>query len=254
VVEPLAGSAAGDLLALQADDGVASTLGGRNFFVMRAIAPPRAAPPEARAAYDLYALGYAAYLNWTADGFAESKRFFDAAVAKDARLTLAHVQRGWRPGENARTSQRDRGGKIRGFTVRFKVLRPVTDRRAAGNALSEWLATGTVSSAGFCTASRTAAPGQFASHGVDPPISCDPQPPLWLHHHAHYRLPAGMDANVLHCHLLLALATVAVERFEQCGKGARKLVGLGEVLTPPFEDLLRALPAGGSPLQRYGPR
>jgi TolB-like protein/DNA-binding winged helix-turn-helix (wHTH) protein len=91
------GSAAGDLLALQADvaDGVASTLGSRNFFVMRAIGAARAKAREARTAYDLYALGYAAYLKGTAEGFAESKRDFDAAIAKDPRLTFAYVQRGW---------------------------------------------------------------------------------------------------------------------------------------------------------------
>jgi TolB-like protein/DNA-binding winged helix-turn-helix (wHTH) protein len=91
------GSAAGDLLALQADvaDGVASTLGSRNFFVMRAIGAARAKAPEARTAYDLFALGYAAYLKGTADGFAEAKRDFDAAIAKDPRLTFAYVQRGW---------------------------------------------------------------------------------------------------------------------------------------------------------------
>jgi tetratricopeptide (TPR) repeat protein len=91
------GQAAGNLLALQADvaDGVASTLGSRNFFAMKAIGAARAKAPEARTAYDLFALGYAAYLKGTADGFAESKRYFDAAIAKDPRLTLAYVQRGW---------------------------------------------------------------------------------------------------------------------------------------------------------------
>ena len=91
------GSATGDLLALQADvaDGVASTLGSRNFFVMSAIGAAKAKAPEERTAYDLYALGYAAYLKGTAEGFAESKRYFDAAIAKDQRLTFAYVQRGW---------------------------------------------------------------------------------------------------------------------------------------------------------------
>ncbi len=91
------GSTAGDLLALQTDvaDGVAATLGSRNFFVMRAIGPARAKAPEERTAYDLFALGYAAYLKGTAEGFAESKRYFEAAIAKDPRLTLAYVQRGW---------------------------------------------------------------------------------------------------------------------------------------------------------------
>jgi TolB-like protein/DNA-binding winged helix-turn-helix (wHTH) protein len=88
---------AGDLLALQADvaDGVASTLGSRNFLVMRAIDAAKAKAPEARTAYDLYALGYADYLKGTADGFAEAKRDFDAAIAKDPRLSFIYVQRGW---------------------------------------------------------------------------------------------------------------------------------------------------------------
>jgi tetratricopeptide (TPR) repeat protein len=91
------GSAEGDLLALQADvaDGVASTLGSRNFFVMRAIGAAREKAPEKRTAYDLFALGYAAYLKGTAEGFAEAKRYFDAAIAKDPRFTFAYVQRGW---------------------------------------------------------------------------------------------------------------------------------------------------------------
>lgn len=91
------GPAGGDLLALQADvaDGVASTLGSRNFFVMRAIAPARAKAPEARTAYDLYALGYADYLKGTAEGFVDAKRDFDAAIAKDPRLSFIYVQGGW---------------------------------------------------------------------------------------------------------------------------------------------------------------
>ena len=91
------GRAAGDLLGLQADvaDGVASTLGSRNFFVMRAIDAAKAKAPEARTAYDLYALGYADYLKGTVDGFADAKRDFDAAIAKDPRLSFIYVQRGW---------------------------------------------------------------------------------------------------------------------------------------------------------------
>ena len=57
-------------------------------------------------------------------------------------------------------------------------------------------------------------------------------------HDAHHCLPAGMDVDVLHGHLLLALAAVAVERFEQLSEGARELVRLGEVLAPTFEGLL----------------
>ena len=91
------GSVTGDLLAFQADvaDSIASTLGSRNFFVMRAIGAARAKRPEDRTPYDFFALGYAAYLKGTAEGFAESKRDFDEAIAKNPRLTLAMVQRGW---------------------------------------------------------------------------------------------------------------------------------------------------------------
>ena len=82
---------------MQADiaDGVASTLGSRNFFVMRAMDVAKSKPPEARTAYDLYALGYADYLKGTVDGFAGAKRDFDAAIAKDPRLSFVYVQRGW---------------------------------------------------------------------------------------------------------------------------------------------------------------
>jgi tetratricopeptide (TPR) repeat protein len=91
------GRAGGDLLGLQADvaDGVASTLGSRNFFVMRGIDAAKAKAPEARTAYDLYALGYADYLKGTVDGFADAKRDFDAAIAKNPRLRFIYVQRGW---------------------------------------------------------------------------------------------------------------------------------------------------------------
>jgi hypothetical protein len=47
-----------------------------------------------------------------------------------------------------------------------------------------------------------------------------------------------MDVDMLHRDLLLALAAVAVERFEKRGEGTRELVRLGEVLAPSFEGLL----------------
>ena len=43
---------------------------------------------------------------------------------------------------------------------------------------------------------------------------------------------------MLHRDLLLALAAVAIERFEQRRIGARELVRLGEVLAPALEGLL----------------
>jgi hypothetical protein len=40
-------------------------------------------------------------------------------------------------------------------------------------------------------------------------------------------LPAGMDMYMLHSHLLLAFAAVAIERIKQEGIGAGQLVRLG---------------------------
>jgi hypothetical protein len=57
-------------------------------------------------------------------------------------------------------------------------------------------------------------------------------------HDAHHRLPAGMNVNVLHRHLLLALAAVAIEGFKQRGEGAAELVRLVKVLAPALESLL----------------
>jgi hypothetical protein len=44
--------------------------------------------------------------------------------------------------------------------------------------------------------------------------------------HTDHGLPAGVDVNVFHRDLLLALAAMAIERVEQHGKGAGKLAGL----------------------------
>jgi hypothetical protein len=46
-----------------------------------------------------------------------------------------------------------------------------------------------------------------------------------------------MDVDALHRDLLLALATVAIERFKQRGIGAGKLVRLGEALPSALEGL-----------------
>ncbi|MGE0775513.1 MAG: hypothetical protein AB7L36_10825 [Sphingomonadaceae bacterium] len=56
-------------------------------------------------------------------------------------------------------------------------------------------------------------------------------------HHAHHSLPAGMDVDVLHRNLLLALAAVAIECLEQRGEGAGELVRLGEVIASALEGL-----------------
>lgn len=62
--------------------------------------------------------------------------------------------------------------------------------------------------------------------------------------------------------LLLALAAVAIERFEQRGVGPRELVRLGEVLPPALEGLLADHGApvafncrivGGDELRRHHP-
>jgi hypothetical protein len=56
--------------------------------------------------------------------------------------------------------------------------------------------------------------------------------------HAHHRLTAGMNVNVLHRHLLLSLATMAIQGFEERGECAGKFVRLGEILTPTLGSLL----------------
>ena len=52
-----------------------------------------------------------------------------------------------------------------------------------------------------------------------------------------HRLPAGMDVDVFNRHLLLALAAVAVERFDQRGEGAGELIRLVQVFAPALEAL-----------------
>ncbi len=57
---------------------------------------------------------------------------------------------------------------------------------------------------------------------------------------AHHRLPAGMDMDMdmLYSDFLLALAAMAVQRFEERRIRVRKLIRLGEVLAPALESLL----------------
>ena len=85
------------------------------------------------------------------------------------------------------------------------------------------------------SASRAAVHGQFASHGVVPPILLDPPP--WGLDHAHHRLPASMHMDVLNRDLLLTLATMAVKRLDQSRVSASELVGLVQVLAPALESL-----------------
>src|ERR1700733_16049117 len=55
--------------------------------------------------------------------------------------------------------------------------------------------------------------------------------------HADDSLTAGMHVDVLHRHLLLALAAMPVQSIEEHGVRARKLVGLVQVLTSALERL-----------------
>jgi TolB-like protein/DNA-binding winged helix-turn-helix (wHTH) protein/Tfp pilus assembly protein PilF len=89
--------AGADALAFQNDvaDEIASTLGSRNFLMQIAIADAKEKPPADRTAYDLFALGYESYIKGTEQGFADAIPLYDAAIAKNPRLTFAYVQRGW---------------------------------------------------------------------------------------------------------------------------------------------------------------
>jgi hypothetical protein len=53
-----------------------------------------------------------------------------------------------------------------------------------------------------------------------------------------------MDVHVLDGHFLLAFAAMAVERVEQRGECAGKLVRLAKILTTPLESLLADHGAG----------
>jgi len=91
------GATGDDLIAFQTEvaDSVASTLGSRNFLVLRAIAPARAKATGERTAYDWFALGYSEYLKGTPEGFAAAEKSFDAAIALEPHMTLAIVQRSY---------------------------------------------------------------------------------------------------------------------------------------------------------------
>ncbi len=51
---------------------------------------------------------------------------------------------------------------------------------------------------------------------------------------------------MLNRHLLLALATMAVERLKQHGEGAGELAGMREILTPRLAHLLTKFAPGSS--------
>src|SRR5215210_8624748 len=55
---------------------------------------------------------------------------------------------------------------------------------------------------------------------------------------AHHCLATGVHMNVLHRNLLLTLAAMAIERFEQGGVGTGELVSLAQVFAPALKCLL----------------
>jgi class 3 adenylate cyclase/TolB-like protein/tetratricopeptide (TPR) repeat protein len=87
----------GDIFAVQNEvaDGVISTLGNRGLLTSLAAAAARRKGPSDLEAYDLFALGYADFIKGGEEGFAESIKFFDAAIAKDPQFVLPYVKKGW---------------------------------------------------------------------------------------------------------------------------------------------------------------
>ena len=75
----------------EVSDDVISTLGGRGLLTNLAAAAARRKGPSDLKAYDLFALGMADFEK----GFAESIKFFDAAIAKDPQFGFAYVKKGW---------------------------------------------------------------------------------------------------------------------------------------------------------------
>ena len=86
-----------DIFAVQNEvsDGVISTLGGRGLLTNLAAAAARRKGPSNLEAYDLFALGMADFNKGGEEGFAESIKFFDAAIAKDPQFGFAIVKKGW---------------------------------------------------------------------------------------------------------------------------------------------------------------
>jgi tetratricopeptide (TPR) repeat protein len=87
----------GDIFAVQNEvsDGVISTLGGRGLLTNLAAAAARRKGPSDLEAYDLFALGMADFNKGGEKGFAESIKFFDAAIAKNPQFGFAYVKKGW---------------------------------------------------------------------------------------------------------------------------------------------------------------
>jgi TolB-like protein len=99
----------GDIFAVQNEvaDGVISTLGGRGLLTSLAAATARRKAPSDLEAYDLFALGVAAFNKGGEEGFAESIKFFDAAIAKDPQFSYPYVKKGWAILSYAVTADRD---------------------------------------------------------------------------------------------------------------------------------------------------
>jgi tetratricopeptide (TPR) repeat protein len=87
----------GDVFAVQNEvsDGVISTLGGRGLLTNLAAAAAKRKGPSDLEGYDLFALGLADFYKGGQEGFAESVKFFDAAIAKDPQFGFAYVKKGW---------------------------------------------------------------------------------------------------------------------------------------------------------------
>jgi len=88
---------AADVFAVQNEvaDGVISTLGDDNLLARLSAAATRGKAPSDIAAYDLYALAVESFNKGTPEGFAESTRWDDAAIAKDPLFARAYVGKGW---------------------------------------------------------------------------------------------------------------------------------------------------------------
>jgi class 3 adenylate cyclase/TolB-like protein/tetratricopeptide (TPR) repeat protein len=87
----------GDIFAVQNEvsDGVISTLGGRGLLTSLAAVAARRKGPSDLEAYDLFALGLADFYKGGEEGFAESIKLFDAAIAKDPQFGFAYVKKAW---------------------------------------------------------------------------------------------------------------------------------------------------------------
>jgi class 3 adenylate cyclase/TolB-like protein/tetratricopeptide (TPR) repeat protein len=87
----------GDIFSVQNEvsDGVISTLGGRGLLTNLAAAAAKRKGPSDLEAYDLFALGLADFYRGGKEGFAESIKHFDAAIAKDPQFAFAYVKKAW---------------------------------------------------------------------------------------------------------------------------------------------------------------